>query len=69
MGNEQRQQHDALLADAEARGWRVKYGQGYPMILCPCPEKHRETVHLTPSSRYYFRNKRRYLERYTCWEA
>jgi hypothetical protein len=68
MGNEQRQQLDALLADAETRGWQVKRGKGYPLILCPCGE-HMETVHLTPSSPNYFRNKRRYLERYTCWEA
>jgi hypothetical protein len=69
MGNEQHQQLEALLADAEARGWRVDRDKGYPKILCPCPEKHMATVHLTPSNPYYFRNRRKYLERYTCWEA
>lgn len=68
MGNEQRQQLDELLADAEARGWRVERGKGYPKMFCPCGN-HKATVHLTPSDPYYFRNKRKHLERYTCWEA
>lgn len=74
MGDKPRPRHprkelEALLKEAEARGWRVTKGRKYYTIWCPCPGKHRETVHLTPSDPNYGRNLRAHLRLTTCWEA
>jgi hypothetical protein len=46
----------------------VKPGK-YFKLYCPCPDKHLQTVHLTPSDPNYERNVRGLLGRETCWEA
>jgi hypothetical protein len=47
--------------------WRIENPPKYYKALCPCPEKHRTTVHITPSSRDYLNNKRQHLESSTCF--
>lgn len=72
MGNnprDPRKELEALLKEAEATGWRATKGKKYFTIWCPCPDKHRVTVHLTPSDPNYERNLRAHLRRTTCWEA
>jgi hypothetical protein len=64
-----RKELEALLKEAEAKGWRATKGRKYYTIWCPCPDRHRQTVHLTPSTRDYERNLRAHLRRTTCWEA
>lgn len=59
---------EKLLRDAEKRKWRVIRAKKYYKIYCPCPERHKATVHITPSTRYYPRHRRQHLERYTCWK-
>ena len=53
---------------ADARGWEGTRGKGYFMMKCPCPEKHKKTVHLSPSNPNYTRELLGFLRRYTCWE-
>jgi hypothetical protein len=71
-----RKELEALLKEAESNGWRVTKGRRYYTIWCPCPGRHRETVHLTPSGsnyernlRAHLRNLRAHLRLTTCWEA
>jgi hypothetical protein len=35
--------------------------------IVPCPNKHKETVHISPSNPNYFKEKRAHLRRTTCW--
>lgn len=58
---------ERLLKDAEAQGWRVEKGSGYFHLWCPCEDKHKSSVHLTPK-KHYAKNLRKKLLRWTCWE-
>ena len=53
---------------ADAQGWKVTRGKKYFMMKCPCPEKHKKTVKLSPSNPNYGRELLQWLERYTCWK-
>jgi hypothetical protein len=70
MGGSNRREHEALLAEAKAKGWEVRrpMGRGYPKIKCPCGELF-ETVHYTPSGPNYWKYKRAYLSRHECWNV
>jgi hypothetical protein len=59
---------EAVLREAESKDWRVtKAKTGYFKRWCPCPAKHRKTVHLTPSDPTYERHLRAWLNRLPCW--
>jgi hypothetical protein len=58
---------EAILRDAERRGWQVDKGSGYFRMRCPCGN-HQRWVHLTPSSPNYGLNLRKWLERQPCWQ-
>lgn len=59
---------EAVLREAEEKRWRVVKGKGYFKMYCPCPDKHKKTVHLSPSDRNYRKNLLAQLERATCWD-
>jgi hypothetical protein len=61
---------EAVLQEAEVKGWRVEKGKRYFKMFCPlkCGE-HRKTVHLSPSDRNYERNLKGQLRRATCWDT
>jgi hypothetical protein len=58
---------EAVLRDAEHRGWRVDKGKKYYGMRCPCG-KHQRRVHLTPSNPNYELNLRKWLQRQPCWQ-
>lgn len=58
---------EAVLREAERKGWRITKGKYY-MMWCPCPKKHKKTVKLTPSGANYTRDLLAQLRRATCWE-
>lgn len=62
-----RKELEAILREAEGKGWRVTKGRGYFKLWCPCPRKCRKTVHLTPSDPRYAQNLKHALARDTCW--
>ena len=57
----------ALLLLFHAQGWRIKDPPTYYKALCPCPDEHFTTIHLTPSNPRYALNKRKWLERQPCY--
>jgi hypothetical protein len=57
---------EALLAEAESKGWRVDRGEGYFRLRCGCG-KHMTWVHLSPSNPKYEQEKRQKLHRTGCW--
>jgi hypothetical protein len=62
---------ERLLRDAETQTdgpWRVERDKGYYKMWCPCPQKHKKTVKLTPSDPHYEQNLRGWLRRSTCWK-
>ncbi|MCO5971728.1 hypothetical protein [Actinoallomurus soli] len=59
---------EAVLKEAEKKGWRVEKGRRYYKMYCPCETKHLKTVKLTPSDRNYLTNLLGQLKRATCWE-
>lgn len=59
---------EALIRTAEQRGWRVLKGSKYYKAYCPCPAKCKETIHLTPSSPNYARNKRNKMSKCPSWD-
>ena len=60
---------EALLREAEAKGWRVEKGGKYFKMYCPCAKRHKQIVHLTPSNPRYEQNLRGHLNRATCWNT
>jgi hypothetical protein len=58
-----------VLREAEDKGWRVVRGSRYYKMYCPCAEKHKKTVHISPSGGSYERNLRGLLARATCWSS
>jgi hypothetical protein len=58
---------EALLREAEKRGWRVHRQQGYFKVYCPCADKHKTCIPLTPSVSKTLVNKRKWFERQPCW--
>lgn len=58
---------EALMREAEARGWVFTKGSGYYKGKCSCEGKHMKTVHLSPSNPRYTLNLRKWFER-TCWK-
>jgi len=63
-----RKELEAVIREAEARGWRVSKGKGYFRMLCPCG-KHKKWVALTPSDPRYGTNLGKWLARQSCWEG
>lgn len=60
---------EALLKEAESKGWQVTKSKRYYKIRCKCGSPtHKRTVHLTPSDPNYERNLRGWLKRTGCWE-
>jgi hypothetical protein len=57
---------EALLAEAESKGWRVDRKALYFRLRCPCG-KHQTWVHLTPSNPRYEQEKRKKLQGTGCW--
>src|SRR6266487_434562 len=57
---------EALLAEAESKGWRVDKKTLYFRLRCPCG-KHMTWVHLTPSNPKYEQEKRQKLQGTGCW--
>jgi hypothetical protein len=58
---------EAVLQEAERKGWRITKGSKYYMMWCPCPGKHKKTVRVTPHSNYP-KNLLGELRRKTCWD-
>jgi hypothetical protein len=59
---------EALMREAEARGWVFTKGQRYFKGKCSCAGKHMKTIKLTPSDPNYLLNTRKWLERQSCWK-
>lgn len=59
---------EAILKQAERRGWRVTRGKRYYKMYCPCERKCKKTVKLSPSDPNYQINLLGELKRSTCWE-
>jgi hypothetical protein len=57
-----------FLLELHLSGWRIVNPPKYYQALCKCPGKHRTTIHLTPSGRYYLNNKRQHLTNTTCFK-
>jgi hypothetical protein len=56
-----------FLIELHLQGWRIQDPPKYYKALCGCPEKHRTTIHITPSGGYYLNNKRQHLRNMTCF--
>lgn len=59
---------EELLVEFDAAGWRVIDPPKYYKVYCPCAEKHKRTVHLTPSSRNYILDTQSWLHRQPCYK-
>lgn len=58
-----------VLDEATEQGWRVKPPNGrYWSIWCPCEDKHKSTIKISPSNPHYVRQLRNKLSRETCWK-
>jgi hypothetical protein len=59
----------ALLVEFHEHGWRIIDPPTYYKALCPCAQKHKTTVHLTPSDPNYVLNKQKWLRRQSCYQG
>jgi hypothetical protein len=60
---------EEILRQAERQNWTIKGGgDKYFKMYCPCREKHKKSVHCTPSGANYTRNLLAELKRKTCWK-
>ena len=66
VGNENKQQLEAILNEADKKGWRARKDGQYWNLYCPCGE-HKKTVRLTPG-KYYWKKLRTFLSNHTCWD-
>ncbi|MBA8829702.1 hypothetical protein FB555_001818 [Alpinimonas psychrophila] len=57
----------ALLLALDQSGWYILDPPTYYKALCPCPLRHRTTIHLSPSNPRYAKEKLRYLVSTTCF--
>ncbi|SEN89313.1 hypothetical protein SAMN05660976_08549 [Nonomuraea pusilla] len=58
-----------VLKEAEEQGWRVEPPKGrYWSIWCPCEDRHKSTIKISPSNPNYVRELRKKLNRETCWK-
>lgn len=57
---------EALIRDAEKRGWRVSKERKYYKAYCPCPNKCFEMIHMTPKGNYA-KNKRNKMSKCPAW--
>jgi hypothetical protein len=58
-----------VLIELDENGWRVEKGKGYYKTYCPCSEKHKKTVHLSPSNPNYRRDLVNWLSRQPCYNG
>ena len=58
---------EAVLRQAESRGWRIEKGANYFSARCRCPLRHQRWVHLTPSGAGYRKNLAAWFNRQECW--
>lgn len=58
---------EALIGEFHEAGWRIIDPPLYYKVYCPCPLKHKTTIHLTPSSRDYAQHKLQWLYHHTCY--
>ena len=58
-----------IRKEAEQQGWRVTRGKRYWKLRCPCNEKHKKSMSLTPSDPNYVKNLLGELRRATCWKG
>jgi len=63
-----RKELEAIRKEAERKNWRVERGKRYWKMYCPCPEKHKKSMSLTPSNPNYVKNLLGQLIRATCWK-
>lgn len=59
---------EAIIVNAEERGWTASKGKGYFHLRCPCG-LHQKWVALTPSGARYGTNLKAWLHRQPCWQA
>lgn len=63
----QTKEFEALLREAEAKGWRILKAKGYFKCLCPCADKDKLSVALTPSGARTLKNTQMKFRRTSCW--
>jgi hypothetical protein len=59
-----------LLMQFHQAGWKIispRKGGGYYKAHCPCPLKHKTSIHLTPSNPGYAFDKMKWLQRQECF--
>jgi hypothetical protein len=61
-----RAEGEAILRSVERQKWVATKGK-YCKMYCPCSERHKAMLHITPSNPDYFRNRRTFLRNHTCW--
>jgi hypothetical protein len=59
---------EKLIRDLEEADWKVTKGRKYYRAKCPCGG-HQASIKLTPSNPNWTQEKRRHLERDTCWKG
>jgi hypothetical protein len=60
----------AIRKEAIQQDWRVfRTPTGYWKMYCPCPDKHKKTMHLSPSDPRYVQHLLGELRRATCWKG
>jgi hypothetical protein len=58
----------SLLILIHEQRWRILDPPTYYKAYCPCPDRHKTTVHLTPSGTKYRQNKLSWLKRQPCYD-
>jgi hypothetical protein len=57
----------ALLILFHEQGWRIIDPPKYYKAYCACSQKHKTTVHLSPSGANYITDKEHWLARQPCY--
>lgn len=57
-----------VLLRFDDQGWRIDNPPKYYKAYCPCSEKHKHTIHLSPSNPNYGKDLLRWLQRQPCYD-
>lgn len=61
-----KKEHEAVLKEFDAHGWRIGDPPTYYTLRCPCGE-HQRQYHLTPSGRYFGNKMLQWARNLPCW--
>ena len=63
----QKKEVQQLLEMFDQAGWTIVNPPKYYKVYCPCPDRHKTNIHLTPSDPNYVTHTLQWARNQTCY--